>query len=1071
MSRTLPSLPLWPASKALPANAITLFYDPDTNLEYRIDPARLGEVELKKLQEQLNTLNSFKAGQIGTDSPAGSLLEQLKWLAGRPGSVTTIVQSPDVAAAPTEVQVNDVSKEWQLTANPLYPSFAQYKINGLPGTTGPVYLSATNSYQVGPTIYVKVGSGVPKGGLAIYVAGSGNVPDGQVCTNSEAFTGVNVPTTPTPGPALTAALAISVASIVAGTPLTFEVTAGGGTAPYSYAVKATNNATGAVTVLGSSASGSFTPQTGGTTYNIDATVTDAAGKVAPAVTRTVQVTAPQSVNQLPVANAGQDLTITLPTSSVALMGNGTDADGTIAGYHWELLAGPQSAPALLGLPANTKNVVVSGFVAGAYQFELIVTDDKGGTNSDFVVVTVNAQPTTDLGPAYVYAFMPDQSNGSGLSPRAGLPAKYNHVDPRHMTWNDLTGKIEIWQLGVNDNSINSRKWPDAVTGEYIVPSFMPSFGPDAGLGAAFLADPSNTGKSVYTFKLWLGIRDGETVNSNSTTTTIWLNEFYPKLIKQWNAFKAALLAKGHSSVVTVGMYSGLGEGNQASEQANYKADMKLLFSKLLADGIRQAATKCYLLAKQPAQYAAIRALQQELSAELGFPMLVLPNPSYIDGIHYTQESMIRMGEMDYDPSLSATAPANSGGNGALDQGTFTNIASPANTQVLNLRYNAGKALDASSWTSDNSRNLAVRQPKGGARGIVVSGGIQFTAGNQYMYSDSYNFSALGEMTWVFYARGLVKSSSGNNAQSFFYNGDEDTQGAFSCYWDEANNTICARVHSLASPAGNRDLAYYYFVTVPFTGGDCMMTVRYNKNRTTDCIRVTVNGVVGTVFGNANKQPAFFLDGIVALFGRNEPGETAIRGTVQQVSVWNYELTDASLATATNGYKAEVPVAGTNIYDVLATSIQVTGTTYTRGGTDSWGALGRVSTKRLPANTTGGVRWKVSSAADKLTTMGLHKNNQPAGVLAMDFCTYLNNSFALDYFTAGNYAGSSVQLSDTFDLYVYRKADMSIVVQVYVASQSQPVIEKILGSYAGDLWHTMDMSGGGQLSNPELIGFA
>jgi hypothetical protein len=433
--------------------------------------------------------------------------------------------------------------------------------------------------------------------------------------------------------------------------------------------------------------------------------------------------------------------------------------------------------------------------------------------------------------------------------------------------------------------------------------------------------------------------------------------------------------------------------------------------------------------------------------------------------------MIRLGEMDYDPSLSATAPPNSGGNGALDQGTFTNIASPARTQVLNLRYNAGKATDASSWTSDDSRNLAVRQPKAGARGTVTNGGMQFTAGNQYMYSDAYNFSALDAMTWLFYARGLVKSSSGTNSQSWFYIGDEDTQGAFSGYWDEANNIICIRVHSLASPAGNRDLAYYYFVTVPFTGGDCALTVIYDKTRTTDCIRVTVNGVAGTVFSNANKQPAYFLDGVIALFGRNEPGETAIRGTMQQVSLFNYALDNAEITALVNGYKAEVPVAGTNIYDVLDASIQVVGTTYSRSGTDSWGALGRVTSKRLPANTAGGVRWKVlSTSADKLVTMGLHKSNSAAGVLSMDFCTYLNDSGALDYFVAGTYVGSSVQLSDTFEVYMFRKANMEMVVQVYVASQAQPVIEKLLGSHTAELWQLVDMSGGGRLSNPELIGF-
>jgi hypothetical protein len=198
-------------------------------------------------------------------------------------------------------------------------------------------------------------------------------------------------TPPTPSPALTAALAISVASIVAGNPLTFTVTAGGGTAPYGYAVVATNNATGATTILGSSATGSFTPQAGGTSYNIDATVTDAAGKVAQATTRTVTVTAQQSVNQMPVANAGDDLTITAPTSSVVLSGAASDPDpGDSLTYLWRPIAGPNTP---VGLPATTLNVVVSNLLPGTYQFGFQATDQKGGKSpEDFVVVTVNAAP-------------------------------------------------------------------------------------------------------------------------------------------------------------------------------------------------------------------------------------------------------------------------------------------------------------------------------------------------------------------------------------------------------------------------------------------------------------------------------------------------------------------------------------------------------------------------------------------------------------------------------------------------------------------------------------------------------
>ena len=45
-------------------------------------------------------------------------------------------------------------------------------------------------------------------------------------------------------------------------------------------------------------------------------------------------------NQPPTANAGNNITMTLPTNSATLSGSGTDADGTIASYAWTRVSGP-----------------------------------------------------------------------------------------------------------------------------------------------------------------------------------------------------------------------------------------------------------------------------------------------------------------------------------------------------------------------------------------------------------------------------------------------------------------------------------------------------------------------------------------------------------------------------------------------------------------------------------------------------------------------------------------------------------------------------------------------------------
>ena len=92
----------------------------------------------------------------------------------------------------------------------------------------------------------------------------------------------------------------------------------------------------------------------------------------------------------PAASAGNDQTITLPTSSVTLTGVGLETNGTITGYQWTELSGPNSAVFANAKAAQTG---VSGLIAGTYTFQLTVTDAKGVTASDQVKVTVNPAAT------------------------------------------------------------------------------------------------------------------------------------------------------------------------------------------------------------------------------------------------------------------------------------------------------------------------------------------------------------------------------------------------------------------------------------------------------------------------------------------------------------------------------------------------------------------------------------------------------------------------------------------------------------------------------------------------------
>ena len=103
------------------------------------------------------------------------------------------------------------------------------------------------------------------------------------------------------------------------------------------------------------------------------------------------------VNQPPVAKAGSDIVITLPTSSVTVAGSGTDPDGTIASYKWTQVSGPSVST--IGSPATAKTTI-SSVVQGTYIFKLKVTDNKGATASDQMLLTVNAA-TVATGTKYI----------------------------------------------------------------------------------------------------------------------------------------------------------------------------------------------------------------------------------------------------------------------------------------------------------------------------------------------------------------------------------------------------------------------------------------------------------------------------------------------------------------------------------------------------------------------------------------------------------------------------------------------------------------------------------------------
>ena len=79
-------------------------------------------------------------------------------------------------------------------------------------------------------------------------------------------------------------------------------------------------------------------------------------------------------NKIPIAIAGPDQVITLPTDSVSLDGkNSSDPDGRISEWLWKKISGPASFTILS--PATAKTVI-KNLIVGYYRFENISINIK-----------------------------------------------------------------------------------------------------------------------------------------------------------------------------------------------------------------------------------------------------------------------------------------------------------------------------------------------------------------------------------------------------------------------------------------------------------------------------------------------------------------------------------------------------------------------------------------------------------------------------------------------------------------------------------------------------------------------
>ncbi len=121
-------------------------------------------------------------------------------------------------------------------------------------------------------------------------------------------------------------------------------------------------------------------------YRFELRVTDNSGAVK-RDTMQVTVNAALPPNQRPVADAGNSINIYLPEDSASLSGIGIDADGTITSYRWRVIA---AAGTYTFSNANSAQTKIRNLKQGVYTLELAVTDNRGATSYDSMLVTVGS---------------------------------------------------------------------------------------------------------------------------------------------------------------------------------------------------------------------------------------------------------------------------------------------------------------------------------------------------------------------------------------------------------------------------------------------------------------------------------------------------------------------------------------------------------------------------------------------------------------------------------------------------------------------------------------------------------
>ncbi|KAJ8910157.1 hypothetical protein NQ315_007486 [Exocentrus adspersus] len=130
-------------------------------------------------------------------------------------------------------------------------------------------------------------------------------------------------------------------------------------------------------------------------YTFSLKVTDSANQSS---TAQVHVFVKPPTNKPPVANAGENQTISLPQTWIVVDASNSTDDNKIMEFKWEQIEGPST---VTFRNANSSKTNVTGLTKGLYIFRVTVTDDNKNIASDKLYITVNQnknqKPTANAG--------------------------------------------------------------------------------------------------------------------------------------------------------------------------------------------------------------------------------------------------------------------------------------------------------------------------------------------------------------------------------------------------------------------------------------------------------------------------------------------------------------------------------------------------------------------------------------------------------------------------------------------------------------------------------------------------